>query len=343
MYSLVEALDGEALSRLCAQAFGEMLDAGITSVGEFHYLHHATDAAYELDHIVLEAAAAAGIRMVLLNTYYATGGIGQALAGVQRRFGSADPESYWKQMDRLKALLDPRSQTLGAVAHSIRAATVEDIASLHAEAKRRELPFHMHVEEQRREIEECLEAYGRRPMQILNDTLDIDHNLTAVHCTHTEPEDLADFLRAGGTVCVCPLTEANLGDGLPVLVPGALVRGSLSLGTDSNARISMVEEMRWLEYGQRLRGETRGALIDGEGQVARTLLHAATTGGARALGLPAGQLRDGNWADLTVLDLGHPALAGCDSEHLLEALVFGTDNEVILGTYVGGRWRERCR
>jgi formimidoylglutamate deiminase len=180
-------------------------------------------------------------------------------------------------------------------------------------------------------------------MQILNDTLDIDSNLTAVHCTHTQPDDLAQLLRAGGTVCVCPLTEANLGDGLPSLAPVTLVRGSLSLGTDSNARISMLEEMRWLEYGQRLRGETRGALADGEGQVARTLLHAATAGGARALALPAGRLEVGNWADLALLDLGHPALAGCDSEHLLEALVFGTDNEVILGTYVGGRWRERCR
>lgn len=343
MYGLVGALDAGALSRLCVQAFEEMLDAGITTVGEFHYVHHASNEAdYEFDHVVLDAAATAGIRIVLLNAYYATGGIGQALAGAQRRFGSPNPETYWKQMDRLKAVLDPRSQTLGAVAHSVRAAPVEHISSLHAEAKRRGLAFHMHVEEQRREIEECLEVYGRRPMQILNQTLEIDGNLTAVHCTHTHPEDLAQFLRAGGKVCICPLTEANLGDGLPSLAPLALVRDRLSLGTDSNARISLLEEMRWLEYGQRLRGETRGALTDGEGQVARTVLHAATAGGARALGIEAGQLEVGNWADLALLDLGHPALAGCDSEHLLEALVFGTDNEVILGTYVGGRWRDRC-
>jgi formimidoylglutamate deiminase len=342
MYGLVESLDAATLSRLCTQAFGEMLDAGITTVGEFHYLHHATEKSdYEFDRVVLLAAAAVGIRIVLLNAYYTTGGIGQPLGGAQRRFGSVDPNVYWKQMDRLKDALDPTTQTLGVVAHSIRAATVEDISSLHAEAQRRGLVFHKHLEEQRREVQECLEAYGRRPMQILNDTLEIDGNLTAVHCTHTLPEDLAEFLRAGGTVCVCPLTEANLGDGVPSLVPIGLIQGSLSLGTDSNARISMLEEMRWLEYGQRLRSETRGVLTDGEGQVARTVLHAATAGGARALGLQTGRLQAGNWADIAVIDLGHPALAGCDPDHLVEAVVFGTDNDVILGTYVGGTWRER--
>jgi formimidoylglutamate deiminase len=342
MYALVERLDEEALSRLCVQAFGEMLDAGVTTIGEFHYLHHAgQEADYEFDHLVLDAAARAGVRIVLLNAYYATGGIGRPLAEAQRRFRTADPDSYWKQMDRLSAVLDPASQSLGAVAHSIRAAAIEDISSLHAEARRRGLVFHLHVEEQRREIEECLEAYGRRPMQILNDALEIDGNLTAVHCTHTHPEDLTRFLGAGGRICVCPLTEANLGDGLPALVPVELVRDKLSLGTDSNARISLLEEMRWLEYGQRLRCETRGALSDRDGRVARTVFLAATEGGARALGLESGRVEPGNWADLTAIDLEHPSLAGSDTEHLLETLVFGADNEVVRGTFVGGRWRER--
>jgi formiminoglutamate deiminase len=290
---------------------------------------------------VLEAAASAGIRVALLNAYYAAGGIGQALAGAQRRFGSADPEAYWKNMDGLEAILDARTQSLGAVAHSIRAVSIEDISSLHTEARRRGLVFHMHVEEQRREIEECLAAYGRRPMQILNETLEIDGNLTAVHCTHTDPADLRRFVGSGGTICVCPLTEANLGDGLPSLEPVSVVTDRLSLGTDSNARISLLEEMRWLEYGQRLRCETRGVLRDAAGQVAPTVLHAATQGGARALGVQAGRIARGKWADLAVIDLDHPSLAGCDAEHLLESIVFGGDSEVVLGTFVGGRWRER--
>ena len=340
MYELVGSLDEREVFRLSTGAFREMRDAGITAVGEFHYLHHATgDADYAFDQVVLEAAAATGIRVVLLNAYYATGGIGRPLAGPQRRFRTDSVDAYWKHMDQLEAILDPHTQSLGAVAHSIRAARVEDIAVLYTEAVRRGLPFHMHVEEQRREIEECVAAYGGPPMRVLLDALHIDGNLTAVHCTHTTAEDMTAFLRARGGVCVCPLTEANLGDGLPALDRLPDLAGRLSIGTDSNARISMLEEMRWLEYGQRLRYESRGALRDRSGHVAPNLLNAATEGGARALGVPAGRLAEGHWADLALLDLEHPSLAECDAEHLAEALVCGTDNCVVLGTYVGGRWR----
>ena len=341
MYALVERLDERELFRLSVQAFEEMRDAGITTVGEFHYLHHAGDGTdYEFDRVVLEAAAAAGLRTVLLQTYYATGGIGQPLGPAQRRFRSTDVGAYWKQMDRLDSALDRQTQSLGAVAHSIRAATVEDISALHVEAQRRGLPFHMHVEEQRREIEDCVAAYGRAPMRVLLDTLDIAGNLTAVHCTHTAPEDLRQFLQAGGTVCVNPLTEGNLGDGLPLLEPVPDLLDRLSLGSDSNARISPLEEMRWLEYGQRLRTERRGVLRSGEGEVASTVLDAATAAGARALGLPAGRIEAGRWGDLVVIDLEHASLLGCEVETLAEALVTGADNGVVLGTYVGGNWRK---
>src|SRR5829696_6826107 len=342
MYALVERLDERELFRLSAQAFEEMPDAGITAVGEFHYLHHGGEGTdYEFDRVVLEAATAAGIRIVLLQTYYATGGIGQALGPAQRRFRSTNVDGYWKQMDRLEVILDRRTQSLGAVAHSIRAATVEDIAALHAESRRRGLPFHMHVEEQQREIEDCVAAYGRAPMRVLLDMLDIGGNLTAVHCTHTAPEDLRRFLQAGGTVCVNPLTEGNLGDGLPVLEPVPDLFERLSLGSDSNARISPIEEMRWLEYGQRLRKERRGVLRSGEGEVAATVLHAATAVGARALGLPAGRIEVGHWGDMVVIDLEHPSLVGCEVETLAEALVTGADNGVVVGTYVGGIWKSR--
>ena len=344
MYALVERLDERELFRLSVQAFEEMRDAGITTVGEFHYLHHAGDGTdYEFDRVVLEAAASAGIRIVLLQTYYATGGIGQPLGPAQRRFQSTDVAAYWKQMDRLQSQLDPRTQSLGAVAHSIRAATIDDISALHAEARRRGLPFHMHVEEQRREIEECVAAYGRPPMRVLLDTLDIGGNLTAVHCTHTAPADLREFVQAGGTLCINPLTEGNLGDGLPLLEPVPDLLELLCLGSDSNARISPIEEMRWLEYGQRLRKERRGVLRNGEGEVASVLLGAATAGGARALGVPAGRIDTGNWADLVVIDLEHPSIQGCEAETLAEALVSGADNGVVGGTYAGGSWRDSRR
>ncbi len=214
MYALVERLDERELFRLSVQAFEEMRDAGTTTVGEFHYLHHAGDGTdYEFDRVVLEAAAAAGIRIVLLQTYYATGGIGQPLGPAQRRFRSTDVDAYWKQMDRLDSALDRRTQSLGAVAHSIRAATIEDISALHAEAKRRALPFHMHVEEQRREIEECVAAYGRTPMRVLLDTLDIGGNLTAVHCTHTAPKTCGTFSTREAPCASIPLPRGTWATG----------------------------------------------------------------------------------------------------------------------------------
>jgi len=345
MYELAEGLDAAGFERLCLRTFREMRAAGITAVGEFHYFHHERAAApgtpldYGLDARVLRAAAKAGIRIVLLNTYYRTGGFDQPLAGAQRRFATPSPAVFWEQMDRLAGCLAGPAQTLGAAVHSLRAAPPEDLAAIYAEARRRGLMLHMHVEEQRREIADCLAYYGRRPMQLALASLPAADGLTAVHCTHTAPEDMERFLEAGGTVCVCPLTEANLGDGLPDLAPPHRRGDRLSLGTDSNARISLLEEMRWLEYGQRLRGESRGILRDGGGAVAANLLHAATAGGARALGLPCGELAPGYWADLVAIDLAHPALAGWEPDTLLETLIFGAGDEAIAATAVGGDWR----
>jgi formimidoylglutamate deiminase len=339
MYALVGSLNRESLRRLSVQAFGELRDAGVTTVGEFHYVHHERDGDFALDEVVLDAAAEVGIRMVFLNTFYATGAPGKPLEGSQCRFATPSLDAYWRRMDLLAARLDPATQTLGAVAHSIRAASPEQIRAIHDEAMRRGLPFHMHVEEQRREIEESIAAYGGTPMSVILDAIADGTNFTAVHCTHTPDADMRRFLAAGGIVCLCPLTEANLGDGIPRLTLPHAARDRLALGTDSNNRLSLLEEMRWLEYGQRLRGEIRGALADDAGSVATTVLAAATTGGARALALETGRIAVGAWADLVAIDLTAPALAEVETERLLEALVFGAGNEVIAGTFVGGRWR----
>jgi formimidoylglutamate deiminase len=339
MYALVERLEEKELFRLSTQAFEEMRDAGVTAVGEFHYLHHATTGTdYGFDRVVLDAAAAAGIRIALLQTYYATGGIGQPLGSAQRRFRSTDVDTYWKQMDCLAGALDPRTQSLGAVAHSIRAATVEDIVAIHAEAKRRGLRFHMHVEEQQREVDDCVAVYGRRPMRVLLDSLDIAGNLVAVHCTHTAPDDMRAFLAAGGAVCVNPLTEGNLGDGIAMLEPASAIGDRLALGTDSNARISLIEEMRWLEYGQRLKSEKRGVLAGEDGAVAPLLIAAATAGGAASLGVDAGRIAAGAWADFVAVDLASPLLADAAGEDVLAALIFGGSESALAGTCVGGLW-----
>ena len=342
MYALVDSLDRATLRRISARAFAEMRDAGITTVGEFHYVHHEREGDFALDDAILEAAADAGIRLVLLYSFYATGAPGRPLAGGQRRFATPGVDEFWRQLDRLGARLDPATQTLGVAPHSIRAAAPGEIRAIHREAARRGLPVHLHVEEQRREIEESLAAYGRTPMAVILDAVE-DAPFTAVHCTHTADADMARFLAAGGIVCLCPLTEGSLGDGVPRLAPAHAAGGRLAIGTDSNNRLAMLEELRWLEYGQRLRGELRGALPDALGDVAPTLLAAATTGGARALSVSAGRIAAGCWADLVAVDLGVPALAEVPAERLLAALVFGAGNEAITGTYVGGRWRPTAR
>jgi formimidoylglutamate deiminase len=338
MYTLVDSLDRASLRQLSAKAFGEMRDAGITTVGEFHYVHHERDGDFALDEAVLQAAGDVGIRIVLLYSYYATGAPGRPLLGPQRRFATPSIDGFWRQIDRLAPLLDPATQTLGVAPHSVRAASPDQIAVLHGEAVRRGFPVHLHVEEQRREIDESIAAYGRTPMAAILDAVQ-GGAFTAVHCTHTTAADMERFLAAGGIACLCPLTEGNLGDGIPRLARAHSVGGRLALGTDSNNRLAMFEEMRWLEYGQRLRDELRGALPDATGNVAPILLDAATKGGARALGLPAGRIVSGSWADLVAVDLGAGTLAEVPGEHLLEALVFGAGNEVIAGTYIGGRWR----
>ncbi|HUR93479.1 MAG TPA: formimidoylglutamate deiminase [Gemmatimonadales bacterium] len=338
MYTLVEQLDRATVRQISRRAFEEMRDAGITTVGEFHYVHHERDGDYALDEAVLQAATDAGIRLVLLYCYYASGAPGRPLAGGQRRFATPTVDEYWRQLDRLAPTLAASTQTLGVAPHSIRAASPEEIRLLHGEARRRRLPVHLHVEEQRREIEESLAAYGRTPMAVILDAVD-GGAFTAVHCTHTSDEDMARFLASGGMSCLCPLTEGNLGDGMPDLSRAHRARGRLAIGTDSNNRLAMLEEMRWLEYGQRLRNELRGALPDEAGDVATTLLAAATTGGATALDLPAGQIAVGGVADFVAIDLAAPALAELPVERLLEGVVFGAGNEVIAGTFVGGRWR----
>ena len=343
MYRLVEELDAEPFHRLCVQAFREMLAGGTTTVGEFHYFHHTrgtTD--YAFDRIVMDAAKEAGIRMVLLLTYYRTGGIGKPLEGGQRRFATASPEEYWSRMDQLAPHL-ASTQTLGAVAHSIRAATPHEIAALQAESLRRKLPFHIHVEEQRKEVEDARACYGLTPMAALTGALPDCSNVTAIHCTHTEPGDMKVYLDQGGRVCLCPLTEGNLGDGIPALVPVHQAGGRICLGSDSNNRISMFEDMRWMEYGQRLSEETRGVLRPGDGHLARTLFEAATLGGAAALGVAGGFIAAGAPADFFAVDLEAPALAGWTPETLLDSMVFGADPSVVKATAVGGNWAYRRR
>ena len=339
MYAQVEGLNYERIFEISKHCFSEMLRAGITQVGEFHYLHHAKGRDWALDAAILEAAQEVGIRLRLLLVYYQRGAIGESLKGAQKRFDGGAPDEYWRAFDRLLKELDPKTQSLGCVVHSIRAASLEDMVLMHEEARRRVIPFHMHIEEQRLEIEQCLAAYGQTPMGILLERLEIDELFTAVHCTHTQEEEFEAFLQRGGNACICPLTEANLGDGIPP--SKALLRHrdreSVCLGTDSNARISFLEEMRWLEYTQRLASETRGAFVDEEGTNANRLVSIATEGGARALQSDAGVLRPKAPADFITVATDSLELSHSNSgAALAESLLFGGGNRSLRESYVAG-------
>jgi formimidoylglutamate deiminase len=330
MYRLAQSLDVEHFRRLSTLAFREMLASGITTVGEFHYLHHLEGShGYELDQAVVEAAREAGIRLVLLDVCYMTGDVGKPLEGVQARFGSRSVDEFLESAARIEAQ--------GLVAHSIRAVPIEAIARIHEEARRRNLVFHMHVEEQEREIEASLAHYGKRPLALLLDRLEIGLETTAVHCTHSHEDDLGRFLETGASVCVTPLTEANLADGIP---PALLARpgAHLSLGSDSNLRIDFTEEMRHLEYAQRLRAEKRGIFVDGSGSVASRLFEIATRAGARSLGLRAGEIETGCASDFLTLNLGSPVVLEISPDDLMTAFVLGAGREAIRRVAVSGRW-----
>ncbi len=336
MYKLVDELTVDQFSELCVQCFSEMRGAGITTVGEFHYFHHDQENDFAMDRAVLEAANEVGIRLVLLHANYMHGGFTAPLSGGQRRFETKTLDLWWERVDELSSIVDGRMQRIGTVAHSVRAVDIETIKKIAVGSVQRGMPMHIHLEEQRQEIEACLDEHGVTPMALLNDAIEVSPMVTAVHCTHTAPADMEQWLSTGGNVCLCPLTEANLADGICDMRRIVKQGGCVSLGTDSNARISMLEEMRWMEYAQRLHREERGVCVDSSGSMAKYLIEAATRNGARCLGISGGEIAVGKLADFTVVDIEHSQLAGTTSETLGAALCCGADNSVIVKTIIAG-------
>lgn len=337
MYKLVDELTVEQFKGLCVQCFSEMRLAGVTTVGEFHYFHHDKSNDFAMDKAVLEAAKEVGIRIVLLHAFYQHGGFEQPLSGGQLRFSTQDVSQWWEQVDTLSAETDGTIQRVGTVAHSVRAVDIDTIKEIAIGSLQRGMPMHIHLEEQRQEIEVCLEHHGVTPMALLNDSIEVSPLLTAVHCTHTSSADMEQWLSSGGNVCVCPLTEANLADGICEMRRIVKQGGCVSIGTDSNARISMLEEMRWMEYVQRLSREERGVCVDSSGSTANYQIVAATRNGARCLGLPAGEIAVGKYADFTVIDVDHPQLSGVTADTLGTALCCSADNSVIKQTIIASQ------
>ncbi len=341
MYRFLEQLDPDQIEAIAALAYVEMLEAGYASVGEFHYLHHrAGGAAYddpaETTARIAAAALAAGIGLTHLPVLYAQGGAdGRPLAGGQLRFGS-DLDGFatlYEAAARIIAGL-PADAEIGVAPHSLRAVPPDMLAAV---VRLSDGPVHIHIAEQPREVAEISAAYGARPVEWLLANAMVDERWCAVHATHMTGEETAALAGSGAVVGLCPVTEANLGDGIfngPAFLNAG---GSFGVGSDSNVRISLAEELRMLEYSQRYRAGKRAVLCAPGKSVGRTLYDAVLAGGARALGRDAGAIAPGRWADLTALDAGDPVLADLAGDRLLDAWIFAAGDGAVSDVWSAGR------
>lgn len=350
MYEVANTLDPEAVYLHTRACFAEMLARGITCVGEFHYLHHAPDGRpyaepNELSHQVIRAAEDVGIRLCLLEVYYSRAG-SQADGPLpeQRRFCDGSTDTYLARVDALRELASnagtPGMLGIGVAPHSVRAVRADELARLAAYANTHHLPIHAHVSEQPLENQQCQQEHGRTPLQVFADAgcFARAHTFTAVHAIHVSGADL-ELLR-DQQVCACPTTEADLGDGIIAAATWREHGATLSLGSDSNAVIDLIQEARLLEMHERLRQQARLCLRDDQGRVAPVLLAAATTGGAQALGRPElGRLAVGSPFDAITIDLEHPMLRDVDQRVVLDALYLAGTAEPISQVWVAGRRR----
>lgn len=347
MYRLVGRLSPEQVGVIARQLYIEMLKAGYTGVAEFHYVHHDVDGKpyanpAELALRVSQAATDAGIGLTLLPVLYSHAGFGgQAPSEGQRRFINST-ESYLKLIEGLRTHLSAQpQQDLGLCFHSLRAVTPQQIDEV-LSADSSGCPVHIHIAEQQKEVDDCLAWSGRRPLQWLYENVGVDERWCLVHATHAEADEVTAMARSGAVAGLCLTTEANLGDGIFPAVDYLAQNGRFGIGSDSHVSLSVVEELRWLEYGQRLRDQRRNRLYgNDQPMVGRTLFDAALAGGAQALGQPTGELSVGKRADLLVLDGGDPYLQTARGDAILNRWLFAGGDRQVRDVMVAGQWRVR--
>ena len=349
MYALANRVGPEDLRIVATQLFVEMLKAGYTSVAEFHYLHRPAAAApYAAANLLWEAvddaARTAGIGLTFLPTLYQSSDFGgQPLRPEQARF-FLDTDAFLRAVEeRVDAHRRAGGNMLrtGAAFHSLRAVPLDQLrrAALALRSIDARMPVHIHVAEQMLEVRACERATGRRPIELLLDQDLLSPHWCVVHATHATAAELQGIAAADAVVCVSISTEANLGDGLFDAARFLNMNGRLCVGSDSQSTVSPAEELRWLEYQQRLRKKRRGVLAaKNEPHVGTRLWRDAAQNGARALGQPVGSIAVGCRADWLVLDGSHPALAGAAAEGALDRLLFAGADQAIRDVMAGGRW-----
>ncbi|TMR23092.1 formimidoylglutamate deiminase [Nonomuraea turkmeniaca] len=335
MYEVAARLDPDAYLRLATAVYAEMALAGVTCVGEFHYLHHATggkpyDDPNAMGHALVQAARAAGLRIALLDTCYLTGGMGAQLAGAQDRFGDGNAERWAVRADDLAACYEGQADVeIGAAIHSVRAVPPEQMPVVAEFSHRHAAPLHVHVSEQPAENAACVERYAATPVQLLHEHAALGPRSTAVHATHLTDVDVELLSHSGTFICMCPTTERDLADGIGPARTLADRGARITLGSDSHAVIDLFEEARAVELDERLASGKRGHWS------AADLLAAATTAGHTSLGFPdAGMLVPGARADLVSVRLDSVRTAGARG---LEAVVFAATAADVHSVVSGGR------
>lgn len=339
MYRFLDRLNPEDIAAITAQAYIEMLEGGFTRVGEFHYLHNDVDGGRYADPAetagaIVAAAEVSGIGLTLLPVFYAHADFGGVppVPG-QRRFVS-DLDGFARLVEASRAML-PADAVLGIAPHSLRAVTPDELSAVVALAG--EGPVHIHAAEQVREVEACVAWSGARPVEWLLDNAPVDQRWCLIHSTHVDPCETVRLAASGAVVGLCPVTEANLGDGVFPAGDYLTAGGQLGIGTDSNILIDAAGELRALEYSQRLAHRRRAILADeARPSVGQRLFDAALAGGAQALGVNHG-LRAGAPADIVSLDMEHPALFSANPETLLDRWIFGARGGAIDCVWRGGR------
>ncbi|MBV8752490.1 MAG: formimidoylglutamate deiminase [Hyphomicrobiales bacterium] len=341
MYGFLAALTPDDVEAIAAFAYMEMLERGFTAVGEFHYLHHDVDGrpfadVGEMAARIATAAAETGIGLTLLPSFYANGDFGgvAALRG-QRRFLN-DPDGFLRLLARTREIAaSVADAAVGIAPHSLRAVTPKTLRAV-VEAGSSG-PIHIHVAEQTREVVDCVAALGQPPVDWLIDNFDVGPRWCLVHATHMGAGEISRVAHSGAVAGLCPLTEANLGDGIFRAAEFLAESGRFGVGSDSNIEIDGAAELRQLEYSQRLKLHARNVLAAHEGQsTGRRLYEGALAGGAQALGRGIGSLEVGRRADIVILAADHPDLAGRRDDSWLDSYVFVAGSKLVRTVMVGG-------
>lgn len=342
MYRFLDRLNPDQVQAIAALVQMEMLEAGYATNVEFHYLHHQPggtpyDTLSEMAQRIVAATAQTGIGLTLLPVQYQFGGCDRSGLGPgQIRFGN-DPGQFARLVEESRVALAglPGDATLGVAPHSLRAVAPEDIARAPALAAGG--PVHLHLAEQVKEVEEVSAAWGARPVEWLLANAEVSDQWCLIHCTQMQPHETTGLAQTGAVAGLCPITESSLGDGIFDGIRWMDAGGRIAIGSDSNIRISLSEELRTLDYSQRLRDRSRAALATPGQSTGRRLFEAVCAGGALAAGRESGKIAPGQWADLITLDMEHIDLLGQSGDTVLDAWIFSGDDRMVRDVWAAGR------